>query len=303
MNCQLCPHNCQINRSTQLGVCQAPADFKIAHIQLHHWEEPCISGKNGSGAIFFSHCNLKCEYCQNYEISQQGLGKIINANDVCELCLKLKEKGAHNINLVTPTPYSHLLIEVLPEIKRQTNLPIIWNSNGYEKVEILRQLDGLVAVYLPDLKYHSNDLALKYSQAPNYFSIALGAIKEMVRQVPEIEIDENGLIKKGVIIRHMILPGQLEDSKKVLTAIKNNFGHKVWVSLMAQYYPAYQASNYSEINRKLSQEKYDEIKNYYNELGLDGYVQDLGSATCEYTPDFQVDSFGIRFPRSINIDR
>ena len=204
--CKICPHNCQINRITELGICNAPANFKIAHIQLHKWEEPCISGFNGSGTIFFSHCNLKCVFCQNYEISQLGQGKIVSESDFLHLCQKLKDQGAHNLDFVTPTAYSHLLIKLLPEIKQQTDMPIIWNSNAYEKVETLTQLQGLVDVYLPDLKYSNNDLAIKYSQAPNYFPIALAAIKEMVRQVPDIEVDENGLIKKGVIIRHLVLP-------------------------------------------------------------------------------------------------
>lgn len=214
----------------------------------------------------------------------------MNAKDVYELCLKLKNQGAHNINLVTPTPYSDLLTKILPDIREKIGLPIVWNSNGYEKVETLKQLEGLVDVYLPDLKYGSNDLALKYSQAPNYFPTAISAIKEMVRQVPDIEIDEHGLIKKGVIIRHMVLPGQIEDSKKVLKAIKDNFGSKVWVSLMAQYYPVYHASNYPDLNRKLSLNEYEEIRKYYDELEFDGYVQDLESATCVYTPKFQIES-------------
>jgi len=181
----------------------------------------------------------------------------------------------------------------LPQVKREINSPIVWNSNGYEKVETLKQLDGLVDVYLPDLKYAGNDLAIKYSQAPNYFPIALAAIKEMVNQIPDIEIDEHGIIKKGVIIRHLVLPGHLEDSKKVLKAIKDNFGTKVWVSLMAQYYPAFQASKYPEINRILSQEEYEEIKNYYNELGFDGYIQNLKSATDQYTPNFQIETIDL----------
>ncbi len=284
MNCNLCPHNCNADRITKFGVCQAPLDFKIAHIQLHNWEEPCISGSNGSGTIFFTHCNLKCVFCQNYEISQLGQGKILSKNDFLGLCQKLKEQGAHNLNFVTPTAYSDLLIKLLPEIKEKTGLPIVWNSNSYEKVETLKQLNGLVDVYLPDLKYAGNDLAVKYSQAPNYFPVALATIKEMVSQVSDIEIDEQGLITKGVIIRHMNLPGHIEDSRKVLKAIKDNFGTRVWVSLMAQYYPAYKAKDYPEINKTLSQQEYKEIKEYYNELGFDGYVQDLSSATEEYTP-------------------
>ena len=294
MLCNICPHNCKVDRITKFGVCKAPADFKIAHIQLHNWEEPCISGSKGSGTIFFSHCNLKCVFCQNYEISQLGQGSIVAENDFLRLCQKLKEQGAHNLNFVTPTVYSELLIKLLPEIKKQTGLPIVWNPNAYEKVETLRKLNNLVDIYLPDLKYSNNALAIKYSQAPNYFPTALTAIKEMVYQVPDIEIDEVGIIKKGVIIRHMVLPGQIEDSKKVLKIIKDNFGNKVWVSLLAQYYPAFKAEKYSEINRKLSQQEYEEIKDYYNELEFDGYIQELSSATCEYTPDFQVDTLRLK---------
>lgn len=290
MQCTICPHNCKIDRATQLGVCQAPADFKIAHIQLHHWEEPCISGTKGSGAIFFSHCNLKCEYCQNYQISQEGLGKIINANDFYELCLKFKNQGAHNLNLVTPTAFSHLLIKLLPEIKKQTNLPIVWNSNAYEKVETIKQLEGLVDIYLPDLKYADDYLALKYSQAPNYPPIALAAIKEMFRQVTDIEIDEYGLIKKGVIIRHLVLPGHIKDSIKVLDTIKDNFSNKVWVSLMSQYYPIYKANQSPEINRKLNMREYEEITNYYNNLNFSGYLQELDSAQSRFTPSWDLNS-------------
>lgn len=291
MLCNLCPHNCKADRITKFGVCQAPVDFKIAHIQLHRWEEPCLSGSNGSGAIFFSHCNLKCEYCQNYQISQEGFGKIINANVFYELCQKLKNQGAHNINLVTPTPYTHLLIELLPKIKKPLGLPIVWNSNGYEKVETLKQLEGLVDMYLPDFKYANDELAIKYSKAPNYSTTALAAIKEMVRQQPDIEIDENGLIKKGVIIRHLVLPGQIEDSKKILKVIKDNFGPKVWVSLMAQYYPAYRADNFPEIYRSLTFKENQEIEKYYHSLNFNGgYLQELDSACQKYTPLWQAES-------------
>ncbi|MCX6739752.1 MAG: radical SAM protein [Candidatus Parcubacteria bacterium] len=291
MLCNICPHNCNVDRITQFGVCQAPADFQIAHMQLHQWEEPCISGKNGSGTIFFSHCNLKCEYCQNYEISQNGLGKKVNTNEFYELCLKLRNQGAHNINLVTPTPYSELLIKLLPEIKKRLNLPIIWNSNGYEKIEILKQFNGLVDVYLPDFKYANNELALKYSRTANYAPTALTAIEEMVAQQPDIEIDEQGLIKKGVIIRHLVLPGQIEDSKKVLRIIKDNFQDKVWVSIMAQYCPAYQALQYPEINRILNLDEYREIKDYFLNLNFKGgFVQDIDSTSNKYTPIWQLDS-------------
>ena len=294
MLCQICPHNCRLDRNTKLGVCQAPASFKIAHAQLHLWEEPCISGQNSSGAIFFSHCNLKCVYCQNHEISQKGQGEIFTLPQLLKLCLKLKNQGAHNLNLVSPTCYTDLLLKILPEIKQQTNLPIIWNSNAYEKVEILQQLEGLVDVYLPDFKYANNDLALKYSQATNYFPVALAAIKEMVRQQPQIEIDEFGLIKKGVMIRHLVLPGQINDSQNILQAIKDNFKNKAWISLMAQYYPTYKASEYPELNAKLSPQEYRAIKDFYEQLNFSGgYFQELDSSSQAYTPIWDEQSLEI----------
>jgi len=294
MNCTICPQNCNVDRDTKFGVCQAPADFKISHIQSHHWEEPCISGTKGSGTIFLTHCNLKCVFCQNFKISQLSKGKIITEKEFLKHCLNLKEQGAHNINLVSPTCYSHLLIKVLPKIKSLTKLPIVWNSNAYEKIETLKKLDGLVDIYLPDLKYYANDLAIKYSQAPNYFPTAMAAIKEMVRQVGKVELDANGIIRKGVIIRHLVLPGQIEDSKKVLQAIKENFGNKVWVSLMAQYYPAYLVKQYPEINQALSEQAYEKIKEFYDKLDFaGGYFQELDSASDSYIPQWELGSLDL----------
>ncbi|MFA5188404.1 MAG: radical SAM protein [Patescibacteria group bacterium] len=289
MICNICPHNCNVDRQTKFGVCQAPTDFKIAHIQLHQWEEPCISGVSGSGAIFFSQCNLKCVYCQNHEISQGDYGKIISEQEFIKLCQKLKAQGAHNLNLVSPTCYSSLLIKILPEIKTRINLPIIWNSNAYEKPETIKQFNNLIDVYLPDLKYFDNSLGLKYSKIPNYFPLALNVIKEMVTQVGMPEINNNGLIKKGVLIRHLVLPEQINDSMNILKSIKENFGNQVWVSLMSQYYPAFKSVNYPEINRTLSQDEYNEIRNYYESLNFaGGYFQELDSADNEYTPNFQI---------------
>lgn len=291
MKCNICPHNCIIDRINNFGVCQAPANFKIAHIQIHQWEEPCISGTNGSGTIFFSYCNLKCVFCQNYNISQKGQGKMISENKFIDLCLKLKEQGAHNINLVTPTCYSHLLTNVLPEIKSKAKLPIIWNSNAYEKTETLKQFNGLIDVYLPDFKYFNDDMAISYSGAKNYYKTALNAIKEMLNQVGEVKLDKNGLIQKGVIIRHLVLPDHIDDSKIILKTIKDNFSSRVWVSLMSQYYPAYQAKNFPEINRLLTQAEYNEIKNYYEELNFSGgYFQELDSANKSYTPKFNINT-------------
>jgi putative pyruvate formate lyase activating enzyme len=291
MKCNLCPHNCNADRITKFGVCRAPLDFKIAHIQLHHWEEPCVSGTNGSGTIFFSHCNLNCVYCQNYQILQLGQGKIVSENEFIDLCIKLKNQGAHNINLVTPTCYSHLLIKILPKVKAMTKLPIIWNSNAFEKVETLKQLNGLIDVYLPDFKYFNEAMAQHYSQAPNYLKTALNAITVMVNQVGEIKMGSNDLIHKGVLIRHLILPGQINDSKQILKAIKDNFGDKVWVSLMSQYYPAYLTDQYTEINKKISAQEYDEMQKYYEELNFaGGYFQELESADKNYTPKFDINT-------------
>lgn len=291
MNCTICPHNCNVDRINKLGVCQAPDNFKIAHIQLHHWEEPCISGTNGSGTIFFSNCNLKCVYCQNFEISQQSKGKIVSENEFIDLCIKLKNQGAHNINLVTPTCYSHLLIDVLPKVKAITKLPIIWNSNAYEKTNTLKQLNGLIDVYLPDFKYFNDNMAIEYSRAKNYYKTALNAIKEMLDQVGKVKLNENGLIQKGLIIRHLVLPSHINDSKKIFKTIKDNFGDRAWVSLMSQYYPAYQAKNFPEINRLLTQTEYNEIKSYYEELNFSGgYFQELDSADKSYTPIFDINT-------------
>jgi putative pyruvate formate lyase activating enzyme len=289
MICNICPHNCNVDRETEFGVCKAPDSIKIAHIQLHHWEEPCISGIKGSGTVFFSHCNLKCVFCQNNDISQHDYGKVVSEQEFINLCQKLKAQGAHNLNLVSPTCYSYLLLKVLPEIKIQTNLPIVWNSNAYEKPETIKQFNNLIDIYLPDFKYYDNSLAVKYSNVNKYINYALPAISEMVRQVGGVELDKNGLIKKGVLIRHLVLPGQIEDSKNVLKTIKDNFGNQVWVSLMSQYYPAYNAANYPEINRTLSQDEYNKIKDYYENLSFNGgYFQELNSASKQYTPNFQI---------------
>jgi putative pyruvate formate lyase activating enzyme len=290
MRCKTCPHNCLVDRTKTKGFCFAPAGLKISHLQLHHWEEPCISGQNGSGTIFFTHCNLKCVFCQNYQISQQGLGKEVSAEKFIGYCHKLKKQGAVNLNLVSPTCYTDLLVKILPKIKKQINLPIIWNSNAYEKVETLKKLEGLVDIYLPDYKYNSSVLAWQYSGIKNYGLVALSAINEMVKQVERIEIDEYGLIKKGVLIRHLVLPGQIEDSKQILRLIKNNFNSQVWVSLMTQYYPTYLANNFADIDKTLTQAEVKEINDFYENLNFaGGYLQSLTSASANFTPQWQIE--------------
>lgn len=288
--CTLCPHMCKINRNNgKIGRCRSTANVKIALASLHHFEEPCISGKNGSGTVFFSNCNLSCVFCQNYKISQQGLGHEISIDELANIFLEQQEKGAENINLVTPTMYVPQIIEALKIAKKNgLHLPIIYNSNGYENVETIKLLNGYIDVYLPDLKYFDNNLAKKYSGINNYFEYATQAILEMYFQVGLPTFDENGLIKKGIIIRHLVLPNHIDNSKKVLLWIKENMPKDVYISLMAQYFPTYKAKDIEDLNRKLTVEEFNEIKNYLDELNLyNGYFQELGEHEEEYVPDFK----------------
>lgn len=288
--CTLCPHLCKINRNNgKLGRCKSTSNVKIALASLHHFEEPCISGKNGSGTVFFSNCNLSCVFCQNYKISQQGLGHEISVDELANIFLEQQEKGAENINLVTPTMYVPQIIEALKIAKGNgLHLPIIYNSNGYENVETIKLLNGYVDVYLPDLKYFDNDLAKKYSSINNYFEYATKAIQEMYFQVGLPKFDENGLIKKGIIIRHLVLPNHIDNSKKVLLWIKENMPKETYVSLMAQYFPTHKAKDIEDLNRKLTNDEFEEIKKYLNDLDIyNGYFQELGEHEEEYVPDFK----------------
>lgn len=222
--CKLCPHNCKVNRlNGEIGRCKCTDKIKVALVSLHKFEEPCISGENGSGTVFFSNCNLNCIFCQNYEISHLGKGKEISVQELADIFLSQQEKGAHNINLVTPTMYVIQIIEAIKIAKEKgLNIPIIYNTNSYENIETIQMLNGYIDVYLPDLKYYSNDLAKKYSKANNYFENATKAIQEMYKQVGAPVFDENGMIKKGVIIRHLVLPNYLQNTKNILKWIKEN---------------------------------------------------------------------------------
>ena len=255
---------------------------------LHNFEEPCISGKEGSGTVFFSNCNLNCIYCQNYKISQEEKGYEISIEELADIFLKQQRSGANNINLVTPTMYSYQIIEAIKIAKTKgLNIPIIYNTNGYENVETIKDLAGYIDVYLPDLKYYSNEIAIKYSKAPDYFNIATKAILEMINQVGSPEFDEKGIIKKGVIIRHLVLPGHIQNSKNILKWLKNNVDKKIYISVMAQYFPTYKAKEDKYLNRKLTNREYTEIENYLYMLNIEnGYMQDLGKHEEEYVPDF-----------------
>lgn len=288
-NCNICPHRCGINRiAGKIGRCKATDKVKIALASIHNFEEPCISGKNGSGTIFFSNCNLNCVFCQNYEISQLGKGKEISIEQLAEIFIKQQNKNVHNINLVTPTMYIYQIIEAIKIAKdKGLEIPIVYNSNGYENVEALQYLKGYIDIYLPDLKYSDDEIAYKYSNIKNYFETAVNAIKEMYNQVGVPRIDENGVMKKGLMIRHLVLPNQLQNSKDVLKWINDNMDKKVFVSVMAQYFPTYKAKHFPEISRKLTKEEYNEIEQYLYSLDLEnGYIQELGEHEEEYVPDF-----------------
>ena len=288
--CTICPHKCGINRNKNIGRCKSGKEVKIALYSIHKFEEPCISGENGSGTIFFSNCNMNCIYCQNYEISQLGKGKEISIEKLAEIMLKQQEKGVENINLVTPTSYALHIIEAIKIAKQKgLKIPIVYNTNGYENVETLKLLEGLVDIYLPDLKYFDNELGKKYSKVDNYFEIATEAIKEMYRQVGQSVLDEKGVMKKGLMIRHLILPNNIENSKQILKWIKENFDNNVYVSIMAQYFPTYKAKKTSDLNRKLTQKEYEEVEQYLYDLELEnGYIQELGEHEEEYVPKWDI---------------
>ena len=288
--CTLCPHKCKVDRNINLGRCKAGDKIEIGGASLHKFEEPCISGKNGSGTVFFSKCNLNCVFCQNYEISNLGNGKQIEVEELSNIFLKQQEKNAENINLVSPTIYADKIVEAIKIAKEKgLKIPIIYNTNGYENIETLKKLDGYIDVYLPDLKYYYEELAIKYSKVQNYFKIATEAIKEMYKQVGSPKFDEKGMIKKGLIIRHLVLPNNLENSKKVLKWIKENIDEKAYVSIMTQYFPTYKAQEYQEINRKINKEEYVEIENYIYDLGIEnGYMQDfLEENEEQYVPKWE----------------
>ena len=286
--CGICPRNCKVDRIKNAGYCRVPALPVVAKACLHMWEEPCISGSRGSGTVFFSGCNLKCVYCQNHDISQECFGKEITISHLGQIFLRLKDKGAHNINLVNPTHYTHVIKECLDTTKG-LDIPVVYNSNGYESITTLRSLEGYVNVYLPDFKYIDNETALKYSNAENYFEIAAQAISEMYRQVGPLVLDEEGIIKKGLIIRHLILPGMASMSIKILDFIKENLPGAA-VSLMSQYTPYYRCEEFPEINRRITRREYEKVVNHFLKLDFEnGYMQERDSASEKYIPDFNLE--------------
>ena len=289
--CELCPHNCKVNRlNGEIGRCKCKDKVKIALASVHYYEEPCISGENGSGTIFFSGCNLNCKFCQNYEISQLGKGIEITIEELSDIFIKQQNKGVNNINLVTPTMYVYQIIEAIKIARKKgLDIPIIYNSNGYENIETIKKLNGYIDVYLPDLKYYDDEIAYKYSGINNYFENAKSAILEMQKQVGGPKLNENGIIQKGLIIRHLVLPNNIENSEKILRWIKANINEEVYISIMAQYFPSYKAKQMNDINRKLSEEEYAKIEDLVYELDIkNGYMQELGEHEEEYVPDFNL---------------
>ncbi len=287
MNCNICPRKCEINRRTSKGFCGQSEKIRVSKVMLHHYEEPLISGdenSKGSGAIFFTGCNLKCCFCQNFPISHNNQGKNISTKKLAHIFKKLERKGAHNINLVTPSHFSEQIIDAFKIYKPQ--IPIVWNSNGYETKETIEKLKDLVDVYLVDLKYMDNNLSKKYSKAPNYVEYATEAIKQMKKNQPK-DIIINGLMKKGLIIRHLILPTHTSDSIRCLDFICENIGSDSIVSIMSQYEPRYNAVMFKELNRKITPLEYKRVVNHALKLNMTNcFTQDLTSADSKYTPKF-----------------
>lgn len=290
MVCRQCPRYCAIDRSKgEKGFCGGGKLPKVAMYDLHYWEEPCISGDSGSGTVFFSLCNLRCIYCQNHTISQRDCGQEKTPDELADIFLELEARGAHNVNLVSPSHYAWPIGEAMALArKRGLKIPFVYNSNGYDSHESLERLSGLVDIYLPDLKYFSDELASQYSSVPGYFAVAAKAVLEMSRQVGPVELDEKGIVKRGLIVRHLVLPGAVEDTVRVLHWIADNLPRGTYVSLMAQYYPTHKAVSHPVLGRKLSRSEYEKAVDALYSLGLeDGYVQELDSASADYTPDFE----------------
>ena len=288
-NCMLCPRECGADRSAgQVGYCGQGAEIRAARAALHYWEEPCISGKEGSGAVFFSGCTLRCVYCQNYGIPQGKTGKTVSRERLTEIFLELQDQGANNINLVTA---GHFLVNVVPALRlareRGLTIPVVYNTGGYEKPETLRCLEGLVDIWLPDMKYRSAALAGRYSHAADYPQWADRALAEMVRQAGEPVLDSRGMMRRGVIVRHLVLPGCVSDSKDVLEYLWDHYGNRIYVSILGQYTPLPHVKAYPELNRSLPPEEYREVVDYARFLGMSRvYIQEGGCVGESFIPDF-----------------
>lgn len=288
--CELCPRKCGVDRSVSRGYCGMGDQLTAAKAMLHYWEEPCVSGERGSGAVFFSGCVLKCVFCQNYDISAEQKGKIISAERLVKIFLELQQQGAHNINLVNPTHFVPQIINAVQTARdRGLSLPIVYNSGGYERVETLRMLDGIVDIYLPDVKYFDNGLAKALSDAPDYFETAMSALSEMIRQTGKPQLDPNGIMRRGTIVRHLVLPGQYKDSIEIIKRVGERFGGDILFSLMSQYTPFGKVKTdkrFEKFNRRITTFEYRKALDAVYETGMNGYMQEKSSAKEEYTPEF-----------------
>ena len=289
MKCTLCPRNCGVDRDQELGVCQVSSTVKVARAALHFWEEPCISGEKGSGAVFFSGCPLHCVFCQNEEISHGKVGQEITVERLSLIYLELQSQGANNINLVTGTHYIPAIVESVKQARKQGLLiPIVYNTSGYETVESLRMLEGIVDVYLPDFKYWDGSLAREFSHAEDYPEVAKMAISEMVRQCPTPKFDANGFIQSGVIVRQLLLPGHVNDSKAIIQYLYDTFSDNIYISMMSQYTPMPQiADKYQSLNRRVTKREYDSVVDYAISLGVENaFIQDRKVAKDSFIPTF-----------------
>ncbi len=288
-DCTLCPRECHVDRRNgKRGYCKQTDELVVARAALHMWEEPCISGEEGSGTVFFSGCAMGCVYCQNHNIAAGIAGKVISIERLSGIFMELQEQKANNINLVTPSHYVLQIVEAIKLARKQgLRIPIVYNCSGYEKVETLRLLEGYIDIYLPDLKYMAAEPARRYSNCENYFQYAALAMEEMVRQVPEAVFDSRDRMKKGVIVRHLTLPGYLEDSKNIIKYLYDTFGDKIYISIMNQYTPLSGVEHYPEINRKINDSEYEELVDYAIELGVEnGFIQEGETASESFIPEF-----------------
>lgn len=287
--CRLCPRRCGADRTRERGFCGGGAGARVARAALHPWEEPCLSGTEGSGAVFFSGCPLRCRFCQNYEISEGNFGRDISVSRLADIFLELQRQGAHNINLVSPTPYVPWILEALDAAKPDLSVPVVYNTGGYESADTLRALDGRANVYLPDLKYKDDALAARYSDAPGYFGFASRAVLEMYRQTGPAVFDGRGLMRRGLLIRHLALPGAYRDSIAILEWIAANLPPEaIRVSLMSQYTPMRRSAGHPELDRRLTTFEYEKVTDAAAKLGLIGYVQRRESADAAFTPPFDL---------------
>ncbi len=286
--CNICPRNCNVDRNTSLGYCSQKSNIKIARAALHYWEEPCISGKSGSGTVFFSGCNLKCIYCQNREIALGNVGKEISDERLVEIFFELKEKGANNINLVTPTHYTQKIMTAIENAKSNGfDLPFLWNTSGYEKPDTIANLKGYIDIFLTDFKYMDSSTSNNYSHCPDYYQIAKEALDVMVHNVLPNEYYSNGIMKKGVIVRHLLLPGHIEESKKILSYLFEKYNNTIVYSIMNQYTPPKIKLKYDNLNRKVTSYEYSKLVDYALKLGIENaYIQDGDTSKESFIPDF-----------------